>query len=280
VVIVDTTIDAGAERPAEVTAGTGVAAASKGAVTPARKTKVTVAGPIEIAGTIAGESLGQRISREVDVHSLDGKTVVGKVRAGAFVRVRKGAAPKGKSIVETVGGVSGRVLVDTTALTAEPIEMVLADPAGKALAVMFEDAELYADVKLGGASRARLAKGTEVVIVEQKGEAARVTTYGAYELDGWTFAAKLGDPGSVAEETSEPPSKPRPTHEVFVDAPIFAGSDGKKQVGQLRGGALVAITQKPQAGRARVRTLGDVRIEGWVDLASLDELESSVWLEP
>ncbi len=279
VLITDGEMDVGAEVPAEVLAGVPVAVKG-GSVsqTPSGKVKATVVGEVELSGTLPGAILGERLLTDVDLYSADGKQVAGKGRAGAFVQPRGKGPGKGKLVVETVGLVGARVVVDAAAVGPGSVELVLADTAGLAMTLAAEDLDLHGSQELKGTARARIKKGAQLVLVEEVGEAAHVKTYGEYEIDGWTFRAKIGDAGSAPTTTGDA-GRPTPSHEVFIDTQIYLASDGKKAVGTLRGGTLVGITQKPEKGRARVRTLGDVRVEGWVNAADLDELESSVWRE-
>lgn len=279
IVVTGGELEAGAEVPAELDAGVQVSVkGGSAAKTPGGKVKATVAGPVEISGTIPGAVLGQRILADTDVYSADGKTLIGRARAGAFVQPRGTGPGKGKLTVETVGEVIGKIVVDAAQVGPDPAELVLADTAGLSMVVAAEDADLFSGKDLKGTPRMKVKKGTQLVHVEELGEAAHVKTYGAFEIEGWLVRAKVGDAGSVPTEDGDG-SKPSPSHEVFTDTTLWAGSDGKKVVGTLRGGTLVGITQKPVEGRARVRTLGDVRVEGWVKMSDLEPMESSVWRE-
>jgi hypothetical protein len=278
VLITDGEMEVGAEVPAEVLPGVQVSVKG-GSVTqtPSGKVKATLIGDIELSGTLPGTILGERLLRDVELFSADGKQVIGKGWKGAFVQAR-GKGPKGKILVDTVGQVSARAAVDAAAVGPDAVELVLADTAGLAMAVASEDLDLYPAKELKGTPRAKVKKGAQLVLIEELGEAAHVKTYGEYELEGWTFGAKVGDAGSTPTAGTGGGGA-TPSHEVFIDTPLYLSSEAKKAIGTLRGGTLVGITQKPEHGRARVRTLGDVHVEGWVKAGDLDELESSVWRE-
>lgn len=269
VTVVDVPL-AGGDRPSVLVAGTPVAV-KKGK---GKTAEIVVADNVELVGSVPAADLGLRVLKEVEARDAAG--VAGKIRAGAVVRVAGVRA--GTAEVETVGPISARLKVDAAALGTDRVGLVLPDAAGQPLGVIVEDAELFADEKLK-TRRARLARGARFVLLEEKGDAARVKGYGAYELEGWVYAAKLGDPGALAVDATpaEAPVVRQPTHEVFLDTPLFLGSDGKKKLGLLRGGTLVSITQKPKDGYARIETVGAIRAEGWVKLADLEELTSSVW---
>jgi hypothetical protein len=261
VVVTRVEVPVGDDTPVEIDAGTAVVAAGKGLW--------RTVGGVEFTGKIPASALGRRILRDTKA----GDTA--RLRAGAFVRA--GKAAKGKITVETIGRVAARLTVPAADVGAEPVELVIEDVQGLAIVAVVEDAELYADKDLKGASRARLGKGGEVVLIEQVGQAAHVRTYGPYEIDGWTWFAKLGDRGSVPPEETPPAPRVQPTHEVFLSSTMYQDSKGKQPIATLRGGTLVSIVQKPSNGHVRVRTVGPVRVEGWVPEKDLDSLNESVW---
>jgi hypothetical protein len=203
------------------------------------KVKVTTLGGVEIAGTIDGAALGLRVGADTAFVGEDGKTTLGLARAGALVRV-VGARGADQAVVETAGAFVVRGLVPTKVLVAEPGDLVIT------VSWNYETrkpTELWADQTLAGKARARLPEGVRVEYYEKAGDVAHVRTVAGVELDGWTPIGNLRERAAPPAQ-AQPPRLIAPSHEAFVDAPIFADAAGKKRLGLLRGGALVEVNAR------------------------------------
>jgi hypothetical protein len=251
-------------------------AAGAAAPSPKGKTRVTVLHRgLEVVGTVDGARLGLCVQKEVPALAVDGK-VIGKVHPGALVRVVPGAGKPGHVLVETAGAFGVRLQVPRDALAAVPTDVVLGFDWNYRTA---KPTVLYATQALEGNGFVRLPEGVRVEAYEQAGDVLHVRTAGGVELDGWTPASNLV--ARVAEGVTPPdPDLIKPTHEVFLDAPIFADSAGKKVIGTLRGGALVEVNPKATAnddtavklGHVKVLTPSPVVVEGWMKKADLRQL--------
>ena len=73
---------------------------------------------------------------------------------------------------------------------------------------------------------ARLEAGTYLVGLEQDGVYAHVHTWGAYEIEGWVSALAIAM-RTADERPPMPPQLIEPTHELFVDSPLYAAAGGK-----------------------------------------------------
>lgn len=273
VIVTDTIVDAGGVK-AQVFAGTPVAAKTKGKGK--GKLKVTLAGNVELAGTVDGAALGLMAARDGELYSTDGKQVLGIVREGAFFRVINGKAKAGFTAVEAVpSGVRGQIASD--ALTPEPHELLI---RGTWQYVTAKPTDVYAAANGGGAPRLKLPAGVRIEFLEQDHAAARVRTSGGVEIEGWVLVANLRERQDSDLHQIEP-ELIKPTHEMFVDGPVFAGADGKKRIGALRGGTLVEAAAKPGKGdHVKITIPGQVILEAWVKKTDLRALEASVFQEP
>jgi len=266
VVVAEARLDAGGGVVAVLEPGTPVQAAARGRASPRGKVKVSLTGAVALKGTVDAAQLGQRVARDVPLHDAAGKAEIGRVRAGALVRVLSGAAAGGRVLVETLGPVTAKGSLPADALSAEPHELVLEGEwdvkAHKAL-------DLYPSKDVKGPARARLAPGARMTVVEQVGQVAHVRTYGAHEVDGWTIIDVLADRAPEDKPGAEP-DLIKPTHEILVDAPFYAGADGKRAVGTLRGGTLVQlIPTLDKSALEKVLTAGGVNATGWVKRTDL-----------
>lgn len=231
-------------------------------------------GPAVVEGTIARRELGLRVQRDCALTRAG--VVVGSLRRGAIVRVlgTDAAGTRVETLAPDV--VSG--LAPTDALAATPAEFVLPGEWSHETA---REAVIYAGKDVAGEPRATLPPATHLLVVERVGEVARVRTHGPVELEGWVLAPAIRERLASSKDIS-PTTRKIPTHEVLVDARLYAGQRGGAPVGFLRGGALLQVervaTLEPK-GRIRVRTIGDVRLEGWIAVADLRALEESVWRE-
>jgi hypothetical protein len=279
-VITETALAPGAgAAPGTVLAGVPVAAPSA-AVTQKGKVKVTVIGPVEVTGTVDGAALGLRVARETPLYAPGGKTQLGKAAPGALVRVTGKGKGKGLVAVAAIAGAGGFEVRGELAekdLTAEPGDLVLTVAwnyqTGK-------PADLWAGQDLKGAPILRVPEGAHLEFYEQAGDVAHVRTVGGVEIHGWTPVANL-TPREAPPATAGPPRLVQPTHEAFIDAPIYADVAGKKKIGTLRGGALVEMNPRAtrdagdaakNAGTVKVTTYGGVVVEGWVKETDLRQL--------
>jgi hypothetical protein len=261
----------------KVTLAPGVPVAASGAVPARGKVKVTVVGSVIVQGTIDAAALGKRVIVESELKSLDGKTTLGTARVGAALRVLAKKAPAGLVAVQSVGSVVVEGALPAAAVALEAREVVVKEDWGMKAS---KPAELFATPEVKGAPLARLEKDARLVLLEQRGEVAKVRTHGGFVVEGWTLNPNIESRGSLDAEKPEPRQKP--THEVFVDAPLHGGSDGKKTVGTVRGGTLVQADKRlagDPAARIKVKTLGGVQLEGFMKLEDLRKLEDSVWSE-
>jgi hypothetical protein len=243
--------------------------AKAAAPAPSGKQRVTVLfGGLEFDGTIDGTRLGSCVSADAPLLSADGKTTIGKAHPGALVRVVGAGSKPGLVLVEIGGRFTVKAQLPREAVGAEPHEVVLAFEWNYETA---KPTVLYATQALTGQGFVRLPDGVHVEAYEQAGDVMHVHTSGGIELDGWTPASNL----NARETQGPPPPDPnliRPTHEVFVDAPVFADAAGKKRIGTLRGGALVEVNPKAsagddvavKAGMWKIMTPAPVVVEAWV----------------
>lgn len=286
VVVRDAVLDMGA---AKASLRAGVLVSAKGlAVTGATggvgkgkaRVKVTLVGGAELAGTIDGVSLGVQVAREVDLLTADGGQVLGKAPAGTVVRVITGKAKAKHVAVETVTGfaVKGQLPVD--ALTAQHVEFVLSGDFGY---VTKYPTEIWAAADPKGKVLVVLPVETRIEVTAEENGMARVKSSGGVVIEGWTRVENLR-PREAGDLNVLEDDLVKPSHEMFVDGPIFAASDGKRQLGTLRGGALVEVVGKPvepakgqKGALVKVITPGAVVVEGWVRHADLRELEQSVF---
>ncbi len=254
--------------PATLLPGVPVAVKAAGAA-PTGKTRVTVLrGGVEIDGTVDGARLGLCVGQLAPLLSADGKQTIGKAHPGALVRV-VGPGKPGHLVVTTGGGrFSVKAQLAREAVGAVAYDVVLGFDWNYATA---KPTVLYATQALEGQGFVRLPEGVQVEAYEQAGDVMHVHTSGGIELDGWTPASNL----SAREAPAVPAPDPnliRPTHEVFVDAPVYADPAGKKRIGTLRGGALVEVNPKAsaaegaavKAGTWKIMTPSPVVVEAWV----------------
>jgi hypothetical protein len=266
-VIVEPTALAAAGVSARVAPGVAVALGAGGA-----RSTVTIAGPVEITGRVDARALGARLQRDAELHDAAG-AVVGRARAGALLRT-VGKGKPGRTRVELPAPLGGRFEVDASALGAGPRELVL--PVYEA-ALLAATGPAALAASPGGAPRVTLGAGTRVepLGLEDRGF-VKVRTYGGVAVEGWAPAGRLAAAGA---EAAGPSRGLTPTHEALVDAPLHADAAGRRAVGTLRGGALVAVGVEKSGPLVKVMTHGDVVAELWVPLAALRPLEASVWAE-
>jgi hypothetical protein len=279
VVIVETAFDTGGGSAATLLPGVAVAAKGAGA-SPKGKVKLTLAGAIEVTGTVDGAALGVRVQRDSVLYGVDGKQKLGTARTGALVRVT-GPAKAGRTPVETAGEFKLRGQIASADLGIEPAELVMTTSWNYQTD---KPCQVWAGQKLDGAALVKLPEGVHVEYFEVAGEVSHLRTVGGIEIEGWTPTSNLRERESSAAQPQEP-NLVQPTHEVFIDAPIFADATGKKKIGVLRGGVLVEVNKRAtrtadgaeKSGLVKVTTPGDAVVEGWVKLADLRALSEKVW---
>jgi len=187
-----------------------------------------------------------------------------------------GAARPGNVLVETAGRFSIKAQLARQVVTSEPHEVVLG------FAWNFQTAKptvLYATQALEGQGFVRLPDGVEVEAYEQAGDVMHVHTSGGIELDGWTPGSNLS-PREAPASPAPDAQLIKPSHEVFVDAPVYADAGGKRRIGTLRGGALVEVNPKAsasddvavKAGTYKIVTPSPVVVEAWVKKADVRAL--------
>lgn len=272
VVVAPAKLDTGAGVVAELRPG--VAVEARGVRGAARgKVKVTLAGNVELAGTLDGSLLGLLAARDVEVTTPDGHKVLGRLREGAFVRAT-GAAAGGKVPVEAVGDVTLFGVVPADAVTAEPRRFAYSGTWSYRAA---QAVDVYATPELEGRPIARLEAGARVEFDSQAGRAVKIETFGPVHVVGWVAAASLRE----RRDDDAPSGEAQliaPTHEMFVDGPLFGDADGKKRAGLLRGGTVVeVIGAKPEATLVKINVPGDVLLTGWVRAADLRTLETRLF---
>jgi len=249
-----------------------------GAMAAKGKVRVTVLGAVVLSGTLEVQAIGKVVRADSELRALDGQGRLGTARAGAGLRTPPGRkAPAGMVAVASVGPVILEALLPADALAAEPRELVIHEDWN---ARTEKAAELFATAQLKAPALARLEPGARLVLLEHKGEVAHVRTQGALAVEGWTLAANVGD--KQATDLDKPAERIKPSHEVFVDAPLYAAGEGKRSLGVVRGGTLVQAEKLlvgDPAARAKVKILGPVKATGYMKLADLRKLEESVWSE-
>lgn len=255
---------------------TGVPVAVKG---PLRgQVKVVAVGPAQVEGTVDAGKLGLCvIEPQPLVHERSDK-MLALLQPGALVRVL-GPGKAGTTLVETAGPLKLRGLVATKALAPQPLEAILrADWQVQTQ----KPTPVFDGPKLAEPSRALLPEGTRLELLEQRGDVANVRTLGGVIVEGWVPSFNL----AARAQTVPPPPEAqlvKPTHEVFVDAPVFADAAGKKRIGTLRGGALVEVNLRAsdprlgdpnaeKAGTVKVLTPSPVVVDGWVKASALRQL--------
>jgi hypothetical protein len=272
VIVAPTTLAAEGAK-VELMPGAGVAV---GRLPAKGKVRVTLTGDVAIAGSVEAAAVGRCVTGDVELKSVDGTQRLGTARAGALVRVLARKAPAGLVVVQTVAPLGMEAALPAEALDAEMREVVLKEDWNLETV---KPAELHASSELK-APVARLEKGVRLAMVAQKGDVVHVRTHGAFVIDGWTLAANVTDRDP---SSAEPPAKRvKPTHEVFVDTPLYARADGAKTIGTVRGGALVEAERRlvgDPTSRVKVSTLGRVKATGWMRMTDLRKLEDSVWSE-
>ncbi len=273
--IVETTVDAGNGVKAQVEAGVPVAAPGvRGA--PSGKQKITLAGGVELEGTIDGIALGLVAAKDTPLLSADGKQTVGTAREGAPFLVVAGKAKAGFTLVEGAAPFGIRGQIATDALTAEPHELVI---AGTWQYVVSSGTDIFASAELSGDRLAQLPMGTRIEFLEQNARAAHVKTNGGVVIEGWVDANGVRKK-EKRDLTAPVPSLVKPTHEVFVDAPIYASDTGKKKIGALRGGTLVELDAPAAAAKGdfvKVTTAGPVTVDLFVRRTDLRALEQGLY---
>jgi hypothetical protein len=254
--------------PATLMPGVPVAVAG-GAAAPRGKTRVTVVwAGLEFDGTVDGARLGACVNADVPLLSADGKTTIGQAHPGGLVRVVGAGSKPGQVLVETAGRFTVRAQLPREAVGALPFDVVLAHEWNYATA---KPTVVYATRELAGSGFVRLPEGVQVEAYEQAGDTVHLRTVGGIELDGWTPASNLA-PRENQGAPAPDPNLIKPTHEVFVDAPVFADPAGKRRIGTLRGGALVEVNPKAslnddvavKAGTFKIMTPAPVVVEAWV----------------
>jgi hypothetical protein len=274
VVLTETALATGG-GPATLLAGVPVAA--KVAGLPRGKVKVVVVGATEVTGTMDGAQLGLVLAADATLIAETGDAIVAVLRPGALVRVLGRAGDK--ATVETAGPLRLRGRVPAKALVARPIEIV---QVREWQVSTTRATDLFAGKELTGKPLARLPELVRLELVEQQGDVAHVRSVDAVVVDGWVPAFNLASrTGPVAPPP--PPQMVKPTHEVFVDAPVFADAAGTRRIGTLHGGALVEVNQRAsdprmgdptadKAGTYKILTPTPVVIEGWVKRDALRQL--------
>lgn len=256
-------------RQTELTAGGVVFRVAPGIPVVSGGAGVTLLGDVQVTGRVPATALGLGLARDTDLLDARGG-VVGKARAGAFVRPGPRAGARVTVEPASPSSPEGRFVVDGSALTAEPPELVL--PANE-----FALLVVTSKVALGNAALSPGARVEPIAPADDRGR-MRVRTYGAFTLEGLVPRDRLAP--SDGSELPPPPSRGlNPNHEALVDAPLFADARGKKPIGHLRGGALVTAGVEVEGSRVKVMTHGPVVGEAWVERASLRPLEASVWSE-
>ena len=262
--------------PATLMPGVAVTSVAR-APAPSGKTKVTVLyGGLEFEGTVDGARLGSCVGEDAPLLSADGKTTIGKAHPGALVRVLGNGTKPGQVLVETAGAFSIKAQLPKQAVTSEAHEVVLGFSWNYATG---KPTVLYATQALAGQGFVRLPEGVQVEAYEQAGDVMHVHTSGGIELDGWTPASNLSPRESPAVPAPDP-NLISPTHEVFVDAPVYADDAGKHRIGTLRGGALVEVNPKAsandevavKAGMYKIVTPSPVVVEAWVKKTDVRQL--------
>jgi hypothetical protein len=230
---------------------------------------VTLLGDVQVSGRLPGSALGLGLARDADLLDARG-AVVGKVRAGAFVRA--GARAGGRIAVEpaTPLSPSGRFMIDAAALTAEPPSLVLPVNELALLVVRSRTTVGVAELPPG-------ARVEPLVPADERGR-LRVRSYGAFAIEGLVPADRLA-PSDATDLPAPPAQGLTPNHEALVETPIFAAGRAPKPIGTLRGGALVTAGVEVEGARVKVMTHGPVVGEVWVAQAALRRLEASVWSE-
>jgi hypothetical protein len=263
----------------------GVPVVVKGSLPVRGKVRITVVGPVEVSGTVDASLLGQVVIEETalvaegDVARKDAPAL-GLLRPGALVRV---LSTRGDNVVvETAGTVHARGVVSKKALAPRPTELVL-DREWQTQAT--KPVDLHADKGLAGKPIAHLEAGCKLQLVAQEGDLAHVRTVGGVIIEGWAtsfdLAARTAPPAPAGE-----PMLIKPTHEVFVDAPIFADPAGRSRLGIMHGGALVEGNQRSidahvgdkvgiAHGMIKVTSPAPVIVEGWMKLADLRDLAAA-----
>jgi hypothetical protein len=240
------------------------------------KVKVTVIGGVEVSGTVDGAKLGLRVAKDTALMTEGGKERLGTAHPGALVRV-VGAGKAGRSVVEIASTFPLRAEIADADLTAEPGELVLTVAWNQETA---KATDLYATQKLDGKPVLRLPEGVHLEYFEQAGDVAHVRTVDGFEIEGWTPLANLRERQAAAAQAPDA-RLIQPTHEAFVDAPLYADAAGKKKIGTLHGGALVEVNGRATrdagdvaktAATVKVTTPGQVVVEGWMHEADLREL--------
>jgi hypothetical protein len=264
--------------PASLLPGVPVSVAGGGGASPKGKTRVTVVwAGLEFDGTIDGTRLGACVNADVPLLSADGKTTIGQARAGGLVRVLGNGTKPGLALVEAAGArFTIKAQLPKEALGAQPFDVVIAHEWNFATA---KPTVVYATQALTGSGFARLPEGVQVEAYEQAGDTVHLRTIGGIELDGWTPASNLS-PRETQGTPAPDASLIKPTHEVFVDAPVFADAAGKRRIGTLRGGALVEVNAKAsinddiavKAGTFKIMTPSPVVVEAWVKKVDVRQL--------
>ena len=263
---VKVTVVAGA--PLAVDAGAGKSPFGAGTV------RARTLGPAFVDGMITRHDLGLRAQRDVEL--MRGGVSVGTLKRGAIVRVL--GVDKDGARVETLAPAVVAATVASDALSPAAIEFVLPGEFSHETA---REAVIYAGKDVAGEPRATLPPGTRLTVAEKVGEVLRVRTHGPVELEGWVLAPAVRERLTDVKDIS-PVQRQIPTHEVLTESPLWASAKGGAPIGRLRGGALLKVERVgvlDPKGRIRVRTLGDVKLEAWVTVSDLRNLEESVWRE-
>lgn len=231
---------------------------------------VTLEGAVALAGVVRKDRTGCRATGDVELAPLRPGGLSARLRRGAMVRPLR---TRGELMeVETAGPLVLRGTIPARACAAPGTPYADETPAEGDLVLLARDTELRDGPD--GPLKLRLPAGTRFNARERREGWAGGRTDGPVQIAGWVRVADLGGApvGSPIDVLGQPLDH---THEILAPADVFASRTARRPTAlRLGGGAPITVVET-QADRIKVRTVGAVVAEGWVEAVMVREVTTS-----
>jgi hypothetical protein len=251
------------------TAAAGVVLEERGAARGA-SVPVTLDGAVDLAGFVRKDRTGCRATADVELAPLRAGGLPATLRRGAMLRPLR---TRGDLLeVETVGAIVLRGTIPARACAAPGTPHADETPAEGDLVLLARDTELRDGPD--GPVKLRVPAGTRFNARERHEGWAGGRTDGPVVVAGWVRAADLGGPpvGSPIDVLARPLGH---SHEILAPAEVFAARTARRASAlRFGGGAPVDVVQSGE-GRIKVRTVGPIVAEGWVDAVMVREVTTA-----
>lgn len=231
---------------------------------------VTLAGPVELAGFVRKDRTGCRATAAVELTPLGPGGLPATLRQGAMVRPLR---TRGELLeVETAGAIVLRGTIPARACAVPGTPYADETPAEGDLVLLARDTELRDGPD--GPLKVRIPAGTRFNARERHEGWVGGRTDGPVVVTGWVRAADLGAPpvGSPIDVLGRPLGH---SHEVLAPAQVFTARTARRAAAlRFGGGAPVDVVETGE-GRVKVRTVGAIVAEGWVEAVMIREVTTS-----